>query len=178
MLDADTWLIVGKLVAPQGLTGELRVNPSSDFPERFIKPGKRWVQKEEAKQHPREIQLLAGRKLPGKSIYVVRFAGLNNRTEAEALIGQNLLVEAKNRPKMAKDEFHFLDLLRLEARLTKEGPPIGKVVDLISGGNDLLKVKLFKGKTVLIPFVQSIVPEVNLEEGWLRITPPPGLLEL
>ena len=44
MSKSDQWLKVGTLVAAQGLKGELRVNPSSDFPERFTKPGQRWLQ--------------------------------------------------------------------------------------------------------------------------------------
>ena len=39
----EEWLIVGKIVGVQGLQGELRVNPASDFPERFTVPGPRWV---------------------------------------------------------------------------------------------------------------------------------------
>jgi 16S rRNA processing protein RimM len=53
------------------------------------------------------------------------------------------------------------------------------VLDLIHGGNDLLEVELTEGqRRVLIPFVEAIVPEVHLEEGWIGLTPPPGLLEL
>ena len=40
---ADDWLPVGKVVAVQGLKGELRVNPASEFPERFTEPGTRWL---------------------------------------------------------------------------------------------------------------------------------------
>ena len=39
----EAWLTVGKIVGVQGLQGELRVNPASDFPERFTVPGPRWV---------------------------------------------------------------------------------------------------------------------------------------
>ena len=39
----DDWLEIGKIVSPQGLTGELRVYPNTDFPERFEEPGKRWL---------------------------------------------------------------------------------------------------------------------------------------
>ena len=38
------WLTVGEIVAPHGLRGEVRVNPSSDFPERFLESGQRWLQ--------------------------------------------------------------------------------------------------------------------------------------
>ncbi len=176
MLGDSTWLIVGKLVAPQGLIGELRVNPSTDFPERFTEPGQRWLKKKT--EQPRQIDLIAGRKLPGKSIYVVRFAGINDRNSAESLVGQSLLVPADWRPKLAKGEFHLLDLVGLKVMLGPEGLTIGYVIDLIHAGNDLLVVELEEGRKVLIPFVEPIVPEINIHEGWLRLTPPPGLLEL
>ena len=63
----NLWLTIGRIVAPQGLRGEVRVNPSSDFPERFIKPGPRWLQAEE--EEPLEMELKSGRQIPGKSIY-------------------------------------------------------------------------------------------------------------
>ena len=75
-------------------------------------------------------------------------------------------------------EFHLLDLLGLEARLSADGAVIGTVSDLISGGNELLEITTSEGRKLLVPFVEAIVPEVQLEEGWLLLTPPPGLLEL
>ena len=45
MIETDNWILIGKIVAPQGLKGDIRIKPSSDFPERFTKPGKRWIQK-------------------------------------------------------------------------------------------------------------------------------------
>ena len=172
----DDWLPVGKLVGAQGLRGELRLNPASDFPERFTEPGPRWLQTKGAE--PKEVELLEGRQLPGKSLYVVRLKGVNSRASAEALVGCTVLVPADDRPELADGEFHLLDLVGLEARLAGNDEPIGRVSNLISGGNDLLEIQLVSGKTVLVPFVEAIVPEVELEEGWLLLTPPPGLLEL
>ncbi len=175
-LPDQDWLIIGKIVAPQGLKGELRINPSSDFPERFTKPGKRWLQFSKDSPHP--IELIKGRQIPGKAIYIVQFAEVNDRSTAEKLIGANLLILASNRPSLKENEFHFLDLLGLEAKLTREGRSIGKVTNLTQAGNDLIEIELTEGRKVLVPFVKSIVPEVQIKEGWLLITPPPGLLEL
>ena len=177
MAESDDWLSVGKIVGVQGLQGELRVNPSSDFPERFTAPGPRWLRSRQGGE-PTEIQLKKGRQLPGKSLFVVRFEGINNRGAAEALIGQELLVSADDRPELEEGEFHLLDLVGLDARLSADGPSIGTVTNLISGGNDLLELNTTDGRKLLIPFVEAIVPEVHLNEGWLLITPPPGLLEL
>ncbi len=56
MFEKDKWMSIGEIVAPQGLKGDIRIKPSSDFPERFTKPGKRWIQK--ANELPTEIKLL------------------------------------------------------------------------------------------------------------------------
>ena len=177
MAQRDDWLSVGKIVGVQGLRGELRVNPASDFPERFTAPGRRWLRSPQGGE-PIEIQLKKGRQLPGKSLFVVRFEGIENRSAAETLVGQEVLVSAYDRPELGDGEFHLLDLLGLEARLTANGPAIGTVSDLISGGNDLLEVTTADGRKLLIPFVEAIVPDVQLKAGWLLLTPPPGLLEL
>jgi 16S rRNA processing protein RimM len=201
-------MVVGRLVAPQGLEGELRVLPLSDFPQRFTRPGRRWLQ---GKGQPvRAVELRSGRQLPGRELFVVCLAGITSRTAAEALVGQELLVPADDRPPLEPGEFHLLDLVGLEVRLlAPERPPggigaqaessvdsephegqdradavIGRVLDLIHAGNDLLEVELTTaapgngGRRVFIPFVEAIVPVVNLSEGWIGITPPPGLLEL
>ena len=176
MAESNDWLPVGKVVAVQGLKGELRINPASEFPERFTEPGTRWL-KARGKA-PKEIQLKSGRQLPGKSLFVVRFAGVESREAAEALVGQTLMVPGDDRPELEEGEFHLLDLVGLEARLSSSGASIGTVSDLISGGNELLEVTTTDGRKLLIPFVKAIVPEVQLKDGWLLLTPPPGLLEL
>ena len=176
MAESDDWLPVGKVVGVQGLKGELRINPASEFPERFTEPGTRWL-KARGKL-PKQIELKSGRQLPGKTVFVVRFAGVDSREAAEELVGQTLMVPADNRPELEDGEFHFLDLLGLEARHSSDGAVIGTVSNLISGGNELLEIKNNEGALYLIPFVKEIVPEINLDGGWLTINPPPGLLEL
>jgi 16S rRNA processing protein RimM len=178
----DEWLMVGKVVAAQGLRGELRVVPRSDFPERFTAPGPRWLRLKQ--MEPRPVNLEAGRQLPGKELFVVRLAGIDSREAAEALVGQELLVRGDDRPELAEGEFHLSDLVGLQVRMEADGRSIGTVVDLLSAGNDLLEVELKaegpgegQGRRVLVPFVEAIVPTVNLSEGWLGLTPPPGLLD-
>ena len=94
------------------------------------------------------------------------------------MVGRELLVPADDRPELEEGEFHRMDLVGLEVRLDGNTTAIGTVTDLISGGNDLLEIQLSDGRTVLVPFVEAIVPDVELKLGWLRITPPPGLLDL
>ena len=193
MTEEQELLVVGRVVAAQGLRGELRVNPLSDFPERFTRPGRRWLRPAQGRRGQTattaEVELLSGRQLPGKELFVIRLEGVDDRSAAEALVGQELLVPAADRPKLANGEFHLLDLVGLEVRLMEgadvttgkpPGPSIGTVRDLIHAGNDLLEVELSEGAgaPLWIPFVEAIVPVVDLQAGWIGITPPPGLLEL
>ena len=173
---AEEFLVVGQVVAAQGLKGEVRILPASDFPQRFTEPGTRWLRRRG--QSEQEVQLLSGRQLPGKELFVVRLEGITDRTAAESLVHQEFLVAADDIPELEDGEFHVRELQGLEVRLDAEGDPIGVVVDLHHGGNDLLEIELkADGRRCLVPFVDAIVPQVEVEEGWLLITPPQGLLD-
>ncbi|GAC1449075.1 MAG: ribosome maturation factor RimM [Chamaesiphon sp.] len=184
------WLEVGTIVAPQGLNGEVRVYPNSDFPERFEKPGQRWLL-QPGETEPQPYGLLEGRYIPSKGIYVLKFAGVENCNQAEALRGCLLMVSQNDRPTLREDEYYVPDLIGLEVFNQLSGEIVGIVVDVVSAGNDLLVVScqkslaenlepglLTKDKEVLIPFVKAIVPVVDRQLGRIEITPPPGLLEL
>jgi len=201
------WLEVGTITSPQGLKGELRVYPDSDFPERFTKPGTRWL------QHPQtkaiiEVQLRGGRHIESKNLYVIQLEGTEDRDQAELWRDYKLLVDKRDRPKLSKDEYHVGDLVGLEVFHQETGENIGIVVELYSAGNDLLEIQLhqqpevevrpdrdlshisrrskrkkFRPKakkplTVFIPFVKEIVPVVDIANRKVEITPPNGLLDI
>lgn len=173
---SDQFVEIGKIVAAQGLKGEVRIYPSSDFPERFLQPGKRWIQRSPDAE-PQAIELVKGRHLDGKGLYVLQFAQVDDREAAEALIGSKLLVPQSDRPPLEEDEFHILDLIGLEVFDQSTQTLVGTVITLVSAGNDLLEVQRADQTTVLIPFVKAIVPIVDLEQRRIEITPPVGLID-
>lgn len=140
-LNANDWLEIGTVVAPQGLEGEVRVYSTSDFPERFEQPGFRWLQSPKATE-PQVVELLAGRQMPGKNLYVVQLAGIENRNQAEVLLGCKLLVRQSDRPSLPEDEYHVSDLIDLQVFNQLTGENLGVVTDVFTAGNDLLEVKL------------------------------------
>lgn len=170
------WLEIGKIVAAQGLKGELRVYPDSDFPERFETPGERWLLRPGQTQ-PEPVKLLSGRYLDGKGLYVITLAGVTDRNQAEALRDAKLLVPSSDRPPLEEGEFHVADLVGLAVIDQATDNQIGIVTDVLPAGNDLLEVELTSAKKVLIPFVEPIVPVVDLAQGRIEITPPEGLIE-
>ena len=175
------WIEIGRIVAPQGLRGEVRVYPSSDFPERFLVSGERWLQGPKDSS-PRPVELLKGRFLNGKGLFVVQLDGITDREQAEGLRNHRLLVPATERPNLEAGEFYVADLVGLRVILQATGDDIGTVTDIYEAGNDLLEVTLKattssgKAQKVLIPFVDEIVPVVNLDQQQVEITPPAGLL--
>jgi 16S rRNA processing protein RimM len=170
------WMEIGTIVAPQGLKGELRVYPNSDFPERFEVPGERWLYGADLAA-PQSVRLERGYFLPGKGIYVVKLAGVADRDGAEALRDKMLVVPSTDIPKLAAGEYHVSELVGLQVLLQEDRSVVGTVADLMFAGNTILVVRSPTGE-LMIPFVEAIVPVVNLADGIVEITPPPGLLSL
>lgn len=147
----EEWLTIGRIVAAQGLDGELRVYPDSDFPERFLEPGDRWLRRPGQTQ-VEPVQLLWGRYLPPKNLYVLKLAGIDYRDQAEALRDGELVVAASDRPAIAAGEFHVMDLIGLQVFYQESGDLIGTVLDVLNAGNDLLEVELaYSALTALAP---------------------------
>ena len=179
MINKNEWLIVGLITSCHGINGQVKVKSLSDFEERFLKPGMRWLQKEN--ESPLEIELISGYKQPGKETFIVKFQGINTRNHAEELKKFKILVKTDSLPKLKKEEFHLLELINLEVKnlVNNELKTIGKVINLENEKNNLLVIELFKNqKKVLVPFVKEIVPLVDVKNKFLVISPPNGLLEL
>ncbi len=179
LTDIQDWLEIGTIVAAHGIQGEVKVLSASDFPERFLTKGQRWVRKAET-ETPRLLQLKKGQPVPGKNLYILRFAEITDRNQAEAFVSQKLLIPAADRLPLEPGEFHVADLLGLSVYDHQNGDRLGVVTDFYSAGNDLLAVTLDRSpeKPVLIPFVDEIVPVVDINGDRLEIQPPPGLLDL
>ena len=179
MINNNEWLIVGLITSCHGINGQVKVKSLSDFEERFLKPGMRWIQKED--EPPAKIKLISGFKQPGKETFIVKFQGINTRNQAEQLKKFKILVKTDKLPKLKKEEFHLLELINLEVKTSKnnEFKIIGKVINLENEKNNLLVIEIFKNqKTVLIPFVEEIVPLIDIKNNFIIINPPNGLLEL
>ena len=179
MINENDWLVVGLITSSHGINGKVKVKSLSDFEERFIKPGMRWIQKEN--ELPTKLELTSGYKQPGKETFIISFREICNRNQADELKNQKILVEAEKIPNLKKEEYHLMELIKLEVKIleNKELKIIGKVINLENEKNNLLVIQLYKNKKkVLIPFVEEIVPLVDTKNNYLIIKPPKGLLEL
>jgi 16S rRNA processing protein RimM len=112
-----------------------------------------------------------------KDILLLGFDEIETRNEAEALRGAKLFIETEELDEDDDEGWYEHELVGLEARIGSR--VVGKVTALNTMPvQDLLMVTTPDGGEVLIPFVEQIVPEVNIEEGFILLTPPDGLFEL
>ncbi len=165
-------MTVGTVVAPHGVSGEVRVLPATDFPERFRErrrlyldgPAPRWERVEGARFH-------------GKLV-ILKLAGCNDRDAAEALRGYRVQVAAGEIPPLPEGEYYHFQLLGLDVE-SADGTPLGRLEAVYAtGANDVYAVRPpGGGKEILIPALRSVVVAVDLEAGRMVVALPPGLVE-
>ncbi|KAL1328827.1 uncharacterized protein [Arachis hypogaea] len=196
----STFIDIGYISSVHGLHGELRVKPTTDFPQlRFSTPGRRWLrQKVLNAETLREVELEEGREHPALKSWILKFKGIDSVDQAKMLIGATLLVTEEDKPDLEEGEFYTHDLVGMRVFLKESRELVGTVINVFnSGANDLLQVSLDSSfdildksgkprsagteasdQLVLVPFVEAIVPDVDMERREMHITPPKGLLEL
>jgi 16S rRNA processing protein RimM len=168
-------LVVGRIVRPHGVRGELAVDVRTDDPELRLAVGT-VLATEPAANGP--LTVVSTRWHSGRLL--VTFKGIEDRSGADALRGVLLLVDSAELEDVADpDEFRDHQLIGL-AVVATDGEHVGTVADVLHFGQDLLVVTgsgRRAGAEIMIPFVSAIVPDVDLAAGVLRIDPPPGLLD-
>jgi 16S rRNA processing protein RimM len=166
-------LVVGRVGRAHGIRGDVAVDVRTDEPEMRFAPGAR-LETDPPDRGP--LTVAETREHSGRLL--VRFAGVADRTAAEALSGVLLVADSSSSSPLADpEEFWDHDLLGLTA-VTPGGERIGEVADVLHPpGGDLLVVRRGEAE-VLVPFVAAIVPAVDVAAGQLVVDPPEGLLEL
>ena len=173
------YLVVGHVNKAHGTKGELFVWPLTDYPESSFAPGVILFPGDEAGQEPdpRSPSRAVLEARPFRRGFLVSLEGIRTRSEAEALKGRYLLRPLEELEELAEGEVFYHQLLGMEV-VTVGGVRVGEVKEVYElRPADLLEVR-GEGRTYFIPFLGSIVKEVDKAGGILRIDPPPGLLEI
>ncbi|RDV09140.1 ribosome maturation factor RimM [Arthrobacter sp. RT-1] len=165
-------LQVARIGKPHGIRGEVTVQVLTDAPgDRFV-PGTEMVV-DPAALGPLTVSSARW----NKDILLLGFEEVADRNQAETLRGAKLFIETEELDEDDDEGWYEHELVGLEARVGSD--VVGKVAALNTGtAQDLLMVTTPEGNEILVPFVEQIVPEVNIEEGYILLTPPAGLFEL
>ncbi|MFW3505763.1 MULTISPECIES: ribosome maturation factor RimM [Aerococcus] len=173
----EQYYLVGKIVNTQALRGEVRVMATTDFPEERFKigailaifNGNKLVETVEVDGHRLH-----------KNFNLLHFKGKDNINDVEKFKGFDLKVAGTEREadELDENEFYYDDIIGLEVYTTDE-IYLGKVREITSlPSNDVWAIQRpNKGKDILIPYIEDIVLEIDLDDNRVVIDPMDGLID-
>lgn len=164
-------LNIGKVVKSHGIKGEVAVDITTDDQDIHFAVGETLTGKKAGK----EVELTVKTMRPHQKRLLVSFEEIPDRTAADRLRGMKFFADPLEHD-AEEDGYYDHELTGLEVRM--DNKPIGKVTGIMDTPNRKILQVDYQGREVLIPFVMDIVPEVDLDGGYLTITPPEGLLDV
>lgn len=157
-------IVIGKIVAPHGVRGDIRILPLTEKPEQFL--------------DLEYLLLHDGRKLTvkharfHKRMVLVSTEEIKTMNEAELLRDQEVLIKAEDLPELEEGQFYVADLIGLPV-FDEEGKQIGTFKDSLStGSNDVYVITVPGEKDILLPALKIYVKEINLVEKRMVVTLP------
>jgi 16S rRNA processing protein RimM len=163
-LNPETAVTVGRVITAHGIRGELKVEPLSDFPQRFEAGSRLWL---DGAPYTVERGRSQGR------IVVLKLRGVDTRNQAEALYGKALLAPEAT-PIEDEDVYYLHDVLGARVQ-DKAGEALGELVDVFStGSNDVYVVRGARGE-ILLPALDDVVLEVDVKGRRIVVEIPEGL---
>jgi 16S rRNA processing protein RimM len=173
--------VVARIGKPHGVRGEVTVRVHTDDPDaRFVVGARFDTQTDTAGLVPPSLTLRSARR--HNRTWLLGFDEVPDRTAAERLRGARLLWAA-DLPEDAdsdglEDGWYEEQLVGMAVERA-DGTAVGTVSGLkVGAAQDLLVVAVAGGVTAYLPFVEAIVPVVDVDAGRVVVDPPPGLLEL
>lgn len=163
-------MLIGKIVGIHGLkgTGKLRCYAESLS---VFSPGNSILVRD---QCGRETSYEINWVKPHTGIPLISFKGITNRDQAKNLIGAELFIPQSKLPELDEDTYYWFDLIGIEV-YTKTEEFLGRIESILeTGSNDVYVVKKHE-KEVLIPALESVILEIDLEHKRMQVDLPEGL---
>jgi 16S rRNA processing protein RimM len=159
-------IVLGRIVAPYGVRGWVKIHPFGDDPASWRKMSRWWLAADADGAVWQEAEV-HGLRAQGAG-WVAKLEGVDDRGAADRLDGWYVGAPREAMPDTAKSEFYWADLVGL-AVMNEQGESLGKVDSLIeTGAHQVLVVK--DGETErLLPFVETVVKSVDLADGHIRV---------
>jgi 16S rRNA processing protein RimM len=168
------WFNVGKVVNTHGVKGEVKVISRTDFPEERYEPGNTLYLFLSQQEEP--ISLVVGSHRKHKNFDLLTFENYTNISDVENFKDGILKVTEDQLTDLHEGEYYFHEIVGCTV-YTVSGEELGKIKEILTpGANDVWVIKGSKGKEILIPYIEDVVKEINVEEKKILIEPMEGLL--
>ena len=155
------YLMVGQVLKPQGIRGEIKIKPETDDEARFLHLPYVFLDEQGAKR----LNVRAARLREG--FVYLRLEGVDSVEAAEALRGSYLYVDRQNAAKLPEGRYFIADLKGLTVQ-DEAGNVLGRLQEVYqAGGNDVYQVEGARG--FLFPALKKVIAQVDLEQGTMTL---------
>lgn len=166
----ENLLEVGKIVNTHGLRGEVKVVPWTDYPEDFED-----LERVYLKTRTETVELTVKTVKYQKNNLIVKFSEFNDINEVEKYKNCILLADRSELGELPEGVHYIVDLIGLNV-IDESGERIGELTDVFNtGANDVYDVKRDGKKNLLLPVIDDVVKEINIEDGYIRVHVMDGL---
>lgn len=162
------YLIIGRVLKPWGVRGEVKIEILTEFPERFASLRQVFIG-DDAK-----LFLVDHARLHGKSA-LLKFKGIDSPEDAEVLRNQLVQVALEDAVKLPEGKLYLYQLMGLRV-VTTDGDALGEITDVLdTGANDVYVVQ-DGTREILIPAIEDVVKRIDLERREMTIKMMEGLV--
>ena len=166
-----TRILVGRVVKPQGIKGQVKVLSSGEGAAAFPVGSTAYLKNSKGA----EKSLTVESSRPQRQMTILAFREVQRVEEAEELVGCSLYVAPESLPTLSADEFYWYQLQGMEVK-TEKGKFLGRVEEIVpTGSNDVFVVRK-DHEECLIPATDEVVVHVDLEGKTMVVRPLEGLL--
>ncbi|MEG6615313.1 ribosome maturation factor RimM [Peptococcaceae bacterium 1198_IL3148] len=168
----EQYITIGEIVNTQGIKGEVRVLPQTDFPERFKELNEVLIYHQNQRF---TYQITSARQ--HKQFIIIKFAEVTDMNGAEKLKGALMQITPDQLVSLPKDNYYIFEIVGLDV-YTTAGEKLGSLKQVLkTGANDVYVVKPPTGADILVPALKQVVKEINIEANRMVVELPEGLLD-
>ena len=164
-------LEIGQIVNTFGIKGMVKVKPFTDDIRRFDELKTVYVEKNST-QTEYEIEEVKYH----KDMVLIKFKGIENPEDANLLRNYYLVVDRDEEEPLEEGTYYIVDMIGLDV-YTDEGEKLGILDDVFnSGSSDIYVVKNELGKQILLPAIEDVIKNIDMEQRKMIVHLIPGLM--
>ncbi|MHB8169980.1 MAG: ribosome maturation factor RimM [Thermincolia bacterium] len=166
----ENLITIGKIVSTQGHRGEVRVLPSTDFPERFqsMSEMKVSLNGQIRVMHPEKVW-------PHKGFIIIKFKEILDMNQAELLRDAVIHISQEELTQLPAGTYYIFQIVGLDV-FTEEGRFLGTIKEVLAtGSNDVYIIQREGQKDLLIPAIKQVIKEVDIERKKMVVELMEGL---
>jgi 16S rRNA processing protein RimM len=169
-IDPNGLLEIGMVTRPHGILGEVRVLVPPEYAAPLTRVKRVYLSRGDGAPEPRALR--GGR--VHQNVLLLKLEGVETRNDAEALRGARVSVDVGELPEPQSGAYYQHQLLGLKV-ITADGVELGALDEVLTtGANDVYVVKT-GGRELLLPAIESVIREIDLDAGLMRVIVPAGL---